>query len=173
MHICPCSRALGICKNIGIRTYFGSMAIESVGVFRHFAFCSLENRLASFLIAPKNCFFWGASFELIKKLATLFPKNLQGFHWTLLYHCYTLTNNWQDHWQDYLTGSFVRGAQQNLRASFVFVRQDSIGCRAAKSRPATSRVFADHSSLRAKEHRDSKRSGFTMQWLRSVGSIKL
>jgi len=44
-HICPCSR---ICKNIGIRTYFGSMTVESVGGFRHFAFCSLGNRLASF-----------------------------------------------------------------------------------------------------------------------------
>jgi len=31
MHICPCSRALGICKDIGIRTYFGSMTVESVG----------------------------------------------------------------------------------------------------------------------------------------------
>jgi len=26
----------------------------------------------------------------MKDLATLFPKKLQGFHWTLLYHCYTL-----------------------------------------------------------------------------------
>jgi len=90
MHICPCSRALGICKNIGIPTYFGSMTVESVGVFRHFAFCNLGNRLASFFVVPKNCIFWDASFEPIKNLATLFPKKLQGFHWTLLYHCYTL-----------------------------------------------------------------------------------
>jgi len=66
--------------NIGIRTYFGSMTVESVGVFRHFAFCSLGNRLASFFIAPENCIFKGASFELTKNLATLFPKKLQGFH---------------------------------------------------------------------------------------------
>jgi len=90
MHICLCSRALGMCKNIDIRTYFGSMTVESVGVFRHFAFCSLGNRPASFLIVPKDCIFWGASFELIINLATLFPKKLQCFHWTFLYHCYTL-----------------------------------------------------------------------------------
>jgi len=30
------------------------------------------------LIAPKNCMFWGASFELIQNLATLDPENLQG-----------------------------------------------------------------------------------------------
>ena len=91
MHNCPCSRALGICKNIGIRTYFSSMTVESVRFFRHFAFCSLGNRLASFFIVAKNCIFWGAPFQLIINLATLFPKKLQGFHWNLLYHCYTLT----------------------------------------------------------------------------------
>ena len=69
MHICPCSRALGICKNIGIRTYFSLVTAEIMGFSRHFAFCSLGNRLASFLIVPKNCIFWGASFELIKPLS--------------------------------------------------------------------------------------------------------
>ena len=93
MHICPCSRALGIYKNIGIRAYFGSITVESVGVC-HFAFCSLGNRLASFFIVPQNCIFRGASLELIKNLATLFPKTFQGFHWTLLYHCYTLFKYW-------------------------------------------------------------------------------
>ena len=43
----PLFIALGICKNIGIRTYFGSMTVESVRVFRHFAFCSLAS--ASFV----------------------------------------------------------------------------------------------------------------------------
>ena len=90
MHICPCSLALEICKNIGIRTCFGSVTAEIMGVFRHLAFCSLGNRLASFFFVPKSCIFWGASFELMKNLATLFPKKSQGFHGTLLYHCYTL-----------------------------------------------------------------------------------
>jgi len=82
MHICPCSRALGICKNIGIRTYFGSMTVESMGVFRHSAFCSPGNRLASFFIVPQNCIFEAhlLSSDGIKTLATLFPKNSQGFH---------------------------------------------------------------------------------------------
>ena len=88
MHICPCSRALEICKNIGIRTYFGSVTAEIMGGFCHFANCSLGNRLASFFIVPENCIFWGASFELIKPLATLLPKRLQGFHGTLVYHCF-------------------------------------------------------------------------------------
>jgi len=90
MHICPCSWALGIRKNIGIRTYFGSVTAEIMGGFRHFAFCSLGSRLASIFIVPKNCIIGGASFELIKNLATLFPHKLQSFHGTLLYHCYTL-----------------------------------------------------------------------------------
>jgi len=36
IHICPYSWALGICNKIGIRTYFASVAAESVGFFRHF-----------------------------------------------------------------------------------------------------------------------------------------
>ena len=98
MHILPCARALGICKNIGIRTYFGSATAEIMGFFRHFAFCSLGNRLASFVIVPKNCFVRGASFELINNLATLFPKKLPGFHETLLHHCYALRVAPRDPW---------------------------------------------------------------------------
>jgi len=55
MHICPLSWALRICKNIGIQTYFGPVTVESVKVFRHFAFWRHGTRLATFLIAPKNC----------------------------------------------------------------------------------------------------------------------
>ena len=72
------------------RTYFGSVTADIMGIFRYFACCSLGNRPASFFIVPKNCIFKDASFELIKNLATLFPKKLQGLHGTLLYHCCTL-----------------------------------------------------------------------------------
>ena len=47
MHICPCSRALGICKNKGILTYFGSMTVESVGFSTTLRFVAW---IASFLI---------------------------------------------------------------------------------------------------------------------------
>jgi len=55
MHVCLCSWALGICKNIGIWTYSGSVTAESVGFSRHFALCIRVPRLATFFIAPKNC----------------------------------------------------------------------------------------------------------------------
>jgi len=113
MHACPCSWALKICKNIGIRTYFGLVTltrgnprtvtilqyrfnktkqhkVKSVGVFCHFAFWRHGTRLATFSDAPKNCIFWGAFFEPIRNLATLVPEILQDFHGTPLYHCYTL-----------------------------------------------------------------------------------
>ena len=85
MHICPCSRALGIRKDIRIWTYFGSVTAEIMRVFCHFSFCSLGNRLASFFNVPKKCIFGGASWELTQNMATLFPKKLQGFHGTLLF----------------------------------------------------------------------------------------
>jgi len=55
-------------------------------------FCILAPRIQTchFFIVPKSCIFWGASFELIKNLATLDPEKLQDFHGTPLYHCYTL-----------------------------------------------------------------------------------
>jgi len=81
MHICPCSQALGICKNIGIRTYFDSVTAKIMGFFRRFAFCSLGNRLASFFIVPKNCILWGTSFELIKKLGNFVPQKVIRFSW--------------------------------------------------------------------------------------------
>ena len=57
MHICPLSWALRICRNIGIWTYFGSVTVESVKFFRHFAFWRHGTRLAIFFIADKNCIF--------------------------------------------------------------------------------------------------------------------
>jgi len=54
-HICPYSWALGICKNIGIRTYLASVAAESVGFSATFAFWRGKSRLATFFIALKNC----------------------------------------------------------------------------------------------------------------------
>ena len=57
IHICPCSCALLICKNIGIRTYFSTVTVESVWGFRHFALWRHGFRLATFFIAPKNCIF--------------------------------------------------------------------------------------------------------------------
>ena len=82
MHISPSSWALGICKNIGIRTYFGSVTAESVQFFHQFALCIKVPGLSTLFIAPKNCIFWGAVFEPIKNLATLGTWKLQGFHGT-------------------------------------------------------------------------------------------
>jgi len=46
--------------------------------------------IANFFIEPENFIFWGISFKLMKNLAALVPKKLQGFYETLLYHCYTV-----------------------------------------------------------------------------------
>ena len=69
MQICPCSLALGLYKNVGIRTYLGLVTAESVRFFHHFVFCIKVLRFATFFIAPKNCIFWGTSFVPIKNLA--------------------------------------------------------------------------------------------------------
>jgi len=90
MRILGCSWALGICKNIGTRTYFGSITVESVRGFRHFAFWRYGFKLATFFIVHMNCIFWGASFKPIQNLATLNPENIQYFHGTPLSHSYTL-----------------------------------------------------------------------------------
>jgi len=55
MHVSPCSWALGICENIGVRTYFGTVTVESVEVSCNFAFWRHEFKLATFLIAHKDC----------------------------------------------------------------------------------------------------------------------
>ena len=67
------------------------MTVDSEEVFRHFEFWRHGSRRATVFTAPKNCIFRGASFEVIKNLATLDPEKLQGFYGTPLYHCYTLT----------------------------------------------------------------------------------
>ena len=80
MHICLCSWALGICKNIRHQTYFGSITAESVRFFHHFALCMKVPRLATFFVASKNIIFGGASFEPLQNLATLGTFKLQAFH---------------------------------------------------------------------------------------------
>jgi len=89
MYICPCAWALKICKKFGIRTYFGSVTVESVCGFLDFTFWRHGFELATFFIVHMNCIFWGTSFELIKNLATSNPETLQGFYGTALFHCYT------------------------------------------------------------------------------------
>ena len=89
MHICPCLWAIGISNKIWIQTYFGPVTVNSVEVFCLLAFWHPGTRLASFLIVPKNCIFWSASFKLIKNLVTLVPEKLQVYE-TLLYHRHTL-----------------------------------------------------------------------------------
>jgi len=63
------------------------------GGFPPFGILAPRIQTCHFLIASKNCIFWGASFEPIKNLATLDPEKWQGFHGTPLYHCYTLAHN--------------------------------------------------------------------------------
>ena len=82
----PVQGLLECARKIWIQKYFGPVTVDSVEIFPHFAFWRHGSTLANFVIAPKNCIFWGASFELIKILATLVPKNLQCFYETLLYH---------------------------------------------------------------------------------------
>ena len=51
MHICPCSWALEIYKNIRIRTYFGSVMVESVrGVFATLYCSAMDLNLPLFLL---------------------------------------------------------------------------------------------------------------------------
>jgi len=76
----------------GIRTYLALVTAESMGVFRHLGVL-YKSTQTTFFITPKNCIFWGGSFEPIKNLASLGSSKLQGFYGTPLYHCYTLTYN--------------------------------------------------------------------------------
>ena len=78
MHICPCSWALGICKNIGIWNYFASVTAKSMGGFRHSCGLYKSARTCHFFV-PKNCIFWDASFETLKKLTTSCAQKFQVF----------------------------------------------------------------------------------------------
>jgi len=80
-----------------IQTYFELVTVDFVEIFHHFAFWHHGTRLANFFIEPMDRIFWGASFKLIKNLATLVPEKLLGFYETLLYHCYTLFRNGRLH----------------------------------------------------------------------------
>jgi len=66
MHICPCLWNVGISNKIWIQNYFGPVTVDSEEVFRLFACWRHGSRLATCFIAPKNCIFWGESFEPIK-----------------------------------------------------------------------------------------------------------
>jgi len=68
-----------MCHKLGIRTYFGSVTVESVRFSCHFAFWRHVPRLATFSIVPKNCIFWGASFEPIQNLTTLVYQKVTRF----------------------------------------------------------------------------------------------
>ena len=74
MHICPCSRTVGISKKIWIQTYSVLVTVDSEEGFRYFAFWRQGSRLATVFIAPEDCIFGGTSFEPIKNLATLDPE---------------------------------------------------------------------------------------------------
>ena len=93
MHIWPCSWAVGISKKIWIQIEIGPVTVDSVEAFRYFAFWRHGTRFASFLIVPKNCIFWGASFKLIKNLSALVPNKLQGIYETLLLMWKMFINN--------------------------------------------------------------------------------
>jgi len=57
-----------------------------------------------------------AMFELIKNLAILFPEKLQGFHRTLLYHCYTLSSSAYPEIQKYRKDSRICLLQADFKA---------------------------------------------------------
>jgi len=63
---------------------------EYVEFFRHFCVLYKSELTCHFFIAPKNCIFWDASFEPIKKVASLLAQKLHGFNRNPLYRCYTL-----------------------------------------------------------------------------------
>jgi len=80
MHICPCSWALGISKKTWIQTCFGPVTVEAVEVFRHFAFSRHGFELATCVVEPKDCIFWGASCKQIK-IWQLRSRKVTKFSW--------------------------------------------------------------------------------------------
>jgi len=91
VHICPCSRA-GLLEHArkfasgpGFRPILGLVTVDSMEVFRHFAFLRHGFKLTTFFIAPKNCIFWGgASLEVIKKFGNFESRKVTRFSWTPL-----------------------------------------------------------------------------------------
>ena len=57
MPICPCARALGICKNIGIRTCFGSWRAKLWGFHATLHFVASGTNLPAFLLYLRTAFF--------------------------------------------------------------------------------------------------------------------
>jgi len=57
MHICPCSWALGICKNIGVHTYFIWLRSNLWGVFATLRFGATDLNLPVFLLNLRTTFF--------------------------------------------------------------------------------------------------------------------
>jgi len=100
MHICPCSWALGICKNIGIWNYFASVTAKSMGGFRHSCGLYKSARTCHFFV-PKNCIFWDASFETLKKLTTSCAQKFQVFMeppYTIVTPYKTWSNSTRSQW---------------------------------------------------------------------------
>jgi len=93
-HICifaPVHKLLDYARSLGFGPILLQWRPNMWDFSATFAFCIKANGLATFFIAPKNCIFWGTSFEPIKKVASLFAQKIQGFNRNPLYHCYTLT----------------------------------------------------------------------------------
>ena len=74
------------------------------------SFGILAPRIQTCHFAPKNCIFWGASFDL----ATLDPEKLQSFHGNPLNHCYTLTRV-----KSLLKEFFGHGSHHNARTNSI------------------------------------------------------
>jgi len=93
VHICLCSWALGMCKNIWIQIYWPSDGrFKFCWGFHHLAFVRHRIRFVMCRVklpAHVNCIIESAFFKLIINLADSTPEKLQGFG-ALLYHCYTL-----------------------------------------------------------------------------------
>jgi len=79
--------ALGICKNIGIRTYFDSVTAESVRFSHHFPCAIKVPRLATFLIHLRTAFFESHLLSPLKIWQLWVPKRYKVFIKTPLYHC--------------------------------------------------------------------------------------
>jgi len=107
-------------------------------------FCILAPRIQTchFLIAPKNCIFWGASFEPIKNLATLDPEKLQGFHGTPLCLCYTLKPSIKSS----INSSKVRATGSTLREIFSPELEAAARWRCTRDVAIRHLVFVGHKS---------------------------